>query len=154
MTAAHRKTWVVIADGMRARILQWEGDDRFTPATKEELYDASVHGFARDLKSDAPGRAFDTGSGARHAMQPRHDPHEMEKERFERHVAEIVNEAAARKAFDRLVIAAPPKALGHLREALAAPARKCLIGELHKDLVKTPADQLASHFRDILKPGP
>jgi protein required for attachment to host cells len=150
MTTTRKTTWVVIADGMRARILKWEGADRFTPAIKDELYDASVHGFARDLKSDAPGRAFDTGSGARHAMQPRHDPHEMAKERFDRHVAAVVNDAAARKAFDRLVLAAPPKALGVLRDALGEPARKCVVGEVHKDLIRTPLDQLADHLRGVL----
>jgi len=150
MAAARKITWVVVADGMRARILKWEGASHFVPAVKDELYSASVHGFSRDLKSDAPGRAFDTGSGARHAMQPRHDPHELEKERFDRHVAAVVNDAAARKAFDRLVLVAPPKALGVLRDALGEPARKCVIGEVHKDLVRTPPDQLADHLREVL----
>ena len=58
MTAARKETWVLIADGMRARILKWEGGDRFSQALGQDLYDPAVHGFARDLKSDAPGRAF------------------------------------------------------------------------------------------------
>jgi len=149
MTDKHKETWVLIADGMRARILKWDGGDRLAPAMEHEFYDPQVHGYSRDLKSDAPGRAFDPGSGARHAMEPRHDPHELEKERFGRSIAAVIDAAAARKAFDRLILVAPPKALGVLRSALGQAARSRVSGEIHKDLIHTPAHQLADHLRDL-----
>ena len=150
MAGKSDETWVVIADGMHARILRWLGGEAFVPALGQELYDAAAHGFSRDLKSDHPGRAIDPGSGAHHAIEPRHDPHDYEKEKFGRHVAEIINQAAGRKAFDRLILVAPPKALGVLRGALDSHAAKRVVAELHKDLVRTPNGQLASHMREAL----
>ena len=144
-----KNTWVVVADGMRARILRREAAGHFAPATDQDFYDADAHGHSRDLKSAAPGRAFDTGSGAHHAMQPRHDPHALEKERFVQHIASVVNDAAARSAFDRLILVAPPRVLGVLRAALDERARARILGEVHKDLVRAPLDQLAAHIKDI-----
>ncbi len=149
MTDKRKDIWVLIADGMRARILKWDGRDQFAAAMDREFYDPDVHGHSRDLKSDAPGRAFDPGAGQRHAIEPRHDPHELEKERFSRSVAAVVDDAAARKAFEKLILVAPPKTLGVLRTALGPAARSRVMGEVHKDLIHTPANQLADHLRDI-----
>jgi protein required for attachment to host cells len=146
-----KTTWIVIADGMHARILRQEArGGSLAPALAQELIDPAVHGFSRDLKSDHPGRAFDTGSGARHAMEPRHDPHEQEKRLFARRVAALINEAAGRNEFARLVLVAPPKTLGELRADLDDHARKRVTGELARDLVRTPMADLPDHLKDVL----
>jgi protein required for attachment to host cells len=82
-------------------------------------------------------------------MEPRHDPHELEKESFGRYVASVVNAAAGRKAFDQLVLVAPPRALGVLRAALDEHARGRLVGEVAKDLVRMPLDKLVEHLPKI-----
>lgn len=153
MVEMREETWVLIADGMRARILKWEGHDRFTAALDQEMYDPAVHGFSRDLKSDRPGRSFHTGSSARHAVEPRHDPHQQEKHQFARHVAQMIDDAAARNAFDRLILVAPPKTLGDLRAMLGAVAAKRVVGEIHKDLIHTPVHELAGHLAGIPAPA-
>jgi len=147
-----KKTWIVIADGMHARILRQDKRGApLTPALDQELYDPAVHGFSRDLKSAAPGRAFDSGSGgARHSMEPRVDPKTLEKQNFAKRVAELINDAASRKTFDQLVLVAPPKTLGELRTQLGEPAKKVLIGEIHHDLVKTPIHELPQHLSEVL----
>lgn len=153
MVKTPKATWIVIADGMHARILRQDAPGgNFVPALAEEMIDPAVHGFARDLKSDHPGRAFDSGSGARHAMEPRHDPHVMEKAQFARRVAELINTAAGRVEFAKLVLVAPAKTLGELRANLDERARKRVIGELARDLVRTPMTELRGHLKDIL-PG-
>jgi protein required for attachment to host cells len=146
MTDNRKQVWVLIADGMRARVLKWNGGSDFAPALDREFYDADVHGHARDLKSDAPGRTFATASIARHALEPKHDPHELEKEKFGRSVAAVIDAAAARGAFDRLILVAPPKTLGVLRSSLGQAARLRVAGEVHKDLIHTPIHQLAEHL--------
>jgi protein required for attachment to host cells len=146
-----KKTWIVIADGMHVRILRQDKRGApLAPALDHELYEPAVHGFSRDLKSDAPGRAFDSGSGSRHAMEPRIDPKSYEKQIFAKRVAELINDAASRKSFDQLVLVAPPKTLGELRANLGEPAKKVVIGEIHHDLVKTPLTELPQHLSDIL----
>lgn len=153
MPAMSHATWIVIADGMHARILRQDAPGgNLVPALAEEIIDPAVHGFARDLKSDHPGRAFDTGSGARHAMEPRHDPHVQQKQHFAKRVAELINAAAGRNEFAKLILVAPPKTLGELRADLNEHARKRVTGELDRDLVRTPMTELQRHLKDVL-PG-
>ncbi len=150
MPKREKKTWIVVADGMHARFLRCAADGTLTSAVEPELYDPLVHGHSRDLKSDHPGRAFDTGSGARHAMEPRRDPHVYEKHLFAQRVAHLINVAAAHKEFDRLVIAAPPKMLGELRAELDQQAARLVVAEIDRDLIKTPKSELLAHFADAL----
>lgn len=151
MPTKPKLTWIVIADGMHARVLRREHrGGPLLPALDREFVDPAVHGFARDMKSDRPGRAFDTGSGMRHAMEPRHDPHEYEKHRFARQIAALINAAAEQNAFQQLVVAAPPKVLGELRAELDHHARRLVIGEVPRDLIKTPLAELPSHLADVL----
>lgn len=83
-------------------------------------------------------------------MQQRNDLQEYEKEMFGRHVAEMINEEAARKAFGRMILVAPPNALGVLRDAVCERTAKRVVAEPHKDLVRTPNKQLASHMREVV----
>lgn len=153
MPTTSKATWIVIADGMHARILRQDAPGgNLVPALAEEMIDPAVHGFARDLKSDHPGRAFDTGSGARHAMEPRHDPHVQQKQRFAKQVAELINAAAGRNEFGKLILVAPPKTLGELRTDLDERARKRVSGELDRDLIRTPMAELRTHLKGVL-PG-
>ena len=55
----------------------------------------------------------------------------------------------ARGGHDRIVIAAGPKTLGLIREALPKALLPHVAAELHKDLVKVPLHDLASHFGDV-----
>jgi protein required for attachment to host cells len=151
MPTKPKKTWIVIADGMHARILrQDKHGGPLTPALDRELYQPAVHGFSRDLHSDAPGRAFDSVSGGRHAMEPRTDPKVHEKHLFARRVAELLNEAALRKEFDQLVLAAPPKTLGDLRAELSDAVKERVVREIDRDLVKTPMHELRDHLPEVL----
>jgi len=150
MPTKPKKTWIVIADGMHARIFQQDRRGApLMPALDHEMIDPAAHSFSRDLKSDAPGRTFD-GAGGRHAMEPRTDPKTHEKQIFARRVAALVNEAASRRTFDQLVLVAPPKTLGELRTQLGDLAKKLIIGEIDRDLVKTPTPDLPKHLSDVL----
>lgn len=146
-----KKTWIVIADGMHARILRQDRRGApLAPALDRELYEPAVNAYSRDLGSDAPGRAFDSAASGRHAMEPRTDPKTHEKQLFARRVAELINDAALRKSFDQLVLVAPPKTLGELRTQLGENAKRLIIGELDRDLVKTPVPELPEHLADVL----
>ena len=146
------KTWVVVADGARARVLINEGPGSgLKPALDHEFVEAETHRHARDVKSDRPGRAFDTGSGQRHAMEPHHDPHAWEKRQFARTVARLIDDHAGRPSFDRLILVAPPRVLGDLRVELPRRAAARVVHELDKDLTHAPLSDIADHLRDVLK---
>jgi len=148
------KTWIVLADGQHARIYRLAAAGRSLEAVEDgELNSASAQLRARDLGTDRPGRGASAPGGAVHTMEPRADVHRLEQERFAQAVAARLNQAAAANAFDRLVIAAPPKTLGALRAALDQPASKLVCGELAKDLMKTPAGDLLDHLAPALPPS-
>jgi protein required for attachment to host cells len=144
-------TWFVIADGMHARVLKQDAPrGALVPALEHELVEPKVQGFSRDLGDDRPGRAFDPGSGGRHAMEPRSDPHMRMKQAFARRVAELINQGAGRGAFEHLVLVAPPRTLGELRAELDPGARRRILTESAKDLMKIPQAELGDHLADIV----
>ncbi len=53
-------------------------------------------------------------------------------------------------AFDRLVIAAAPIALGNFRKQLSDHSKKLVLAELDKDLTNLPTPQLNKHFDGII----
>ena len=114
---------------------------------------ASAHLRSRDIGADRPGRAFESGNSARHAVGQRHDLHTMEKEKFIGLVGEYVSAASGRDEFDELLLVAPPRALHELRETLDAATQAKLVGTLEKDLVKTPDHELWPHVREWVSPA-
>lgn len=144
------KTWILIADGARARIVLNDGPGRgIKPGPDKEF--EGVNAPTREIVSDRPGRAFDSsGLGGRHSMEPRTDPHEHEQRLFHQRIAAYLDTAAKNGEFDRLVVVAPPKALGNLRSALTEAVRKKVIGELNKDLTHVPIHDLAAHLGSVL----
>src|SRR5215470_3294630 len=107
------RTWILLADGRRARLLveQHRGGELLEPSdwvmkiSEDELYDLQ----------DRPPRAFDRVGPGRHAMDRGFDPHEDEERKFLHRVASRLAEAARTGQFHHLVLAAPPRALGALR---------------------------------------
>ncbi len=74
----HPRTWYVVADGGRARILQKRakhGDTREAFETRQEFVSADIHRATHDLGTERPGRVRESGMSARHAVQPRQDLH-------------------------------------------------------------------------------
>lgn len=62
----------------------------------------------------------------------------------------VVNDAARRNEFQRLVLVAPPKTLGDLRAELDDHAQRLVVGELAHDLVHTPLPELRRHLASVL----
>ena len=144
--------WVVVADGARARILVNDG-----PGTG--LRDAFGADFiadnrrSRDIASDRPGRSEGGagGAGGRHAMEPKTDSHQYEKQVFAREMADRVNDACRRGDFDSLVLVAPPQTLGALRDALGKPALSKVVAEFGKDLTKVAIHDLPGHIEGAIR---
>jgi protein required for attachment to host cells len=143
------RNWIVIADGARARILENTGPGKgLTPLPAEEMHQ-SLHP-SRDINADRPGRTHDRMGPARHAMEPPSDPHREEKRHFAAELAGHLNAAAQKHSYDRLVLVAPAKTLGDLRQALSKEASDKVEGELAKDLIKTPDQELAGHLSAVI----
>lgn len=138
--------WFLIADGRRARLLA----EQRRGATLQETWSMEIGTDDLYDAQDRPPRSFDSVGRGRHGMETR-DLHEAEEENFLKRVAERVGEAEKQKAFDHLVIAAPPRALGLLRNKLSDNAKQRIRAEAAKDLLSEPAPQLQERLQELLR---
>src|SRR3546814_4743408 len=79
-------------------------------------------------------------------MDSQSDPHREEKRRLADLLAEHLNAAALEQSYDRLILVAPAKTLGDLRQALSKEAAARIDGELTKDLTKVADHDLPGHL--------
>ncbi len=159
----HLKTWALIADGARARILENARQIHVHPAhggqagsefvhewvPVEGLVFQGDHSSTHDLMSDRQGRSFSSVGSHRSAMEPQTDPHRQQKTIFVNHLADVLAEQLQSGAYHRLIIAAPPSALGDLRKAISDKVRATVIAEFAHDLTKIPNHDIASHLKPI-----
>lgn len=141
-------TWVLIADGAQARVLENTGPGK--GLKQVEGLDWAIDPLqAQEIVTDRPGSK--SGGGALGGgMAPRTDPVEHRETEFVKSVAATLDRHQQKGAFDRLVIAAAPVALGDLRKAISPAVKKTVIAELNKDLTNTPTAQLDQHLEGIL----
>jgi protein required for attachment to host cells len=144
------KLCILIADGEHARFVGRDADNGLH--TISSFDSATAHLASRDLGSDRPGRAHESATASRHAVAPRHDPHDLEKAKFALFVARQVDEVAASGAFDALLLVAPARALGEIDEALDRRSATMVVGRLAKDLVKVPDHELGPHLAEWVPP--
>lgn len=140
-------TWIVIADGARARVMQNVGPGKGIDAVEGLTFEGD-HAPSIEIMADKPGRTFDSVGNARHAMEPSSDPHTELKARFLKTVSSALQQKI--DDYDRLVLVAPPQALGLLRKSLPAAAAGKVTAELGKDLTHLPIADLPHHLEQIL----
>ena len=141
--------WMLVADGRRARVLV----EQRRGASLEEPSDWAMEIGEEDLydPQDRPPRSFDRVGAGRHAMDGGRSLHEAEEEKFLKRVADRLGEAERHKQFDHLVIAAPPRALGLLRNMLSAGVKARIRADLSKDLLDEPAPKLRERLIELLR---
>ena len=144
-------TWILIADGARARVLAQSKDfAALEPAFGNEEFTGTT-AQSKEIASDRPGRSFDSGGHGRHAMEPPTDPQRYAKFEFARDLAEQLETAAAEDRFARLVLVAAPQTLGDLRELLPKNVQERVVAEIDKDLTKVASHDLGKHLAEVLK---
>lgn len=143
----HPSTWVLIADGARARVVAYHGPGN--PLTEVAAHDyAGDHSATHDILSDSGGRSQQSVGPGRSKIEPHSDPHRMLKSRFADELAAMLEREIA--TYDRLVIVAAPITLGDLRQAISAHVKAKVIGEIAEDLTKMPNDKVATHLKNVL----
>ena len=140
----HPGEWVVVCDGAKALVLENVGDEMFPNLKTKEVYqqeDPPTH----EQGTDAPGRSFRPVGTARSAMQQT-DWHSQGEQRFLEKLAARLDAAVQAGEVKSLVIAAPPRALGALRQVYTHGLRSALRAEIDKDLVKMPVHEIEKHL--------
>lgn len=143
-------TYVLVADGARARLYANHGVGKGLQPVSGVTHKADLHHHDREILADKPGRAFSSVGKGRSAMEPQTEWHRYEKHKFAREMAKVLDAAAANKAFDRLILIAPPATLGDLRMELSDTTRKMVTAELPKDLTRHAEQELPQHLGAVL----
>jgi protein required for attachment to host cells len=135
-------TWVAIADGRKAILLENAGG-ALNPDLHVLRIDELDNPPTREQGADRAGRMNDGRSGGvRKSAFEATDFHQLIEDRFAAQLAAALDKAAARGAFDKLVIAAPPSALGALRAALSDRVKSRIALEIDSDLVNHPVAEI------------
>ena len=143
-------TWIAIADGTKAQVFENTGPGEGMHRLSD--LDFSIAALqSKDIASDRPGRSFSSEGPGRSAMEPPTDPAEHREAEFVREFAEELDRKAKAGAYDKLVIASAPSALGNLRKFMSDHVKDRVIAEIDKDLTNVPEPKLGKHFQDIVK---
>jgi protein required for attachment to host cells len=142
-------TWIIVADGSRARVLANDGPGKGLRAAIPGEFRQEIPP-TRALGTEKPGRVTSRVGHARSAIEPHVDWHRFEMEKFGQEMAALLNKAAATKSFDDLIVIAPPRTLGTLRAALTAEAGERIRAEIAKDLTQVPLQEMPQHLKDVI----
>lgn len=143
-----RRTWVVVADGGRARVFDFDtrGALHLVPELKEE----GPHRPSHEIGSDAPGRSFaGAHSTRRGAMEPKMPLDRQAERAFLASFVKELEAAHSSGAFGALIIIAPPGALGEIRAGLSPRLAEAVIATSPHDFTKHPVEDIRHHVLSL-----
>ena len=68
--------------------------------------------------------------------------HDLEESRFAAEAADMLKRRAMANDFEKLIVVAPPTALGEMRKHLHKEVQDRLVGEIPKDLTNHPVPEI------------
>jgi protein required for attachment to host cells len=143
--------WVVVGDAAHVRI--FEGDQGLDVLVAIEAFGhPETRGKASDLVSGARGRSR-TFQGEHTALERHTDPHRATVHAFAREVAERIAVAHEARAFERVILVAPPQFLGELRATLG-DLGGAVVATINKDWAQVPTHELPGRLRVALSSSP
>jgi len=134
-----KNDWLLVADGARALVLRNEGTAAEPKLATERAYSID-NPPSRDQGTDKPGRTNDFFGNKSSMETP--DWHQVAENHFMERLAADLEEDRRAGRFEKLMIAAPPVALGVLRAALAGALQKTVVAEFNKDWTKLPVPDI------------
>lgn len=144
--------WVVVADGGRARLFAMEkGISSLYQMPDGEM--EGPHRRNRDIKTDKPGRAFDSTGQHRHALEPHSDPARNDERHFLKSVVDRVDAARKDGALTGVIVVAPPRVLGELRALMPPALSKIVTHEVDRDLAHATIDDIRDHVGEAIFPA-
>jgi len=148
MAALEQGTWVIIADGEKALVME-----NITDAEDPNLVVVSVEEQeATGRPTDRAGRRFDTGPKQKSAVEePNWKTHA--KSLFVQDLANLLNRKGLKGAFNRLVLVASPHVLGLLRRRLHSAVLAKVVAEVDKTLTNHPLHKVEQVLTSRLKPA-
>lgn len=144
MQIAH-DAMVLVADGRKMLFFRNKGDATH-PQLEAEAVKVQDNPAHRDQASDSAGRASSSGTAS--ATMGENDYHVLEEQRFAAEAADILKRRALARDFEKLIVVAPPNALGEMRKHYHKEVQSRLVGEIAKDLVNHPVPEIERLIAD------
>lgn len=138
---AEEKLWILVANASRARLFA-------TDAKAEgdwDLIEEFQHDESRAKAFELLNQPDNPNAGTLHGPPVENEPNgrkEMEHDRFARQLSDVLDKGHDRKAFHKLVIAAPPEFLGRLRRLLSSRVKQRVMLDVDADYSSLPARDL------------
>lgn len=132
--------WVVVCDGAKALILENAGDGMHPNLKTKEVHE-QADAKTREQGTDAPGRSVNS-VGARRSAMEQTDWHDQDEQRFLTELAGRLDAAVTAGETKSVIIVAPPRALGVLRQAYSNGLRGAVRAEIDKDYVRMPVHEI------------
>jgi protein required for attachment to host cells len=136
-------TLYCIADEAGFRLLRGRGTE------VEELLNASAEAFDDVEYEFSKGGRNRAGMGATSFGHDTQSKAEIERPRLSRHLVRALEAEWAKGDADRIVLAAGPKMLGAIRDAMPGKLAGHIAAELAKDLSDVPAHALYQHLQGV-----
>lgn len=134
------RIWVAICDGAKAIAYENIGDPEYPNLeTRHEM--AQTAPPDRDIHNEPKGRVYGFAGGPSSSVE-RKDAHQTMETTFIKSFATYLDENVRNGTIPKLILAAPPRALGILREHLSSQTRAVVTTELDHDYTKIPAYEL------------
>ena len=126
-------TWILVADRSRAKLLhQLSGGQGPYPTLSCWSHEAGrLQPWERD--AEEPGRIIHP-AGYASAVEPHEDRDHVEARRFAKELVDHLELSRQEHRFDRLLVIAPPKFLGVLRQSWTPSLEAMIDGEWNEDL--------------------
>jgi protein required for attachment to host cells len=143
-----KRSWLVVADGSRARIFSYI-DKHGAWDLEHEIDHPAARSHTRDLVTDQQGRVRQSGYGNYAPAMSNHvDAHAQEEVKFARGLADRMAHGLDDRAYDRIGLVAPPHFLGLLRRHVSDRVASMLFLELGKDYTAAGEPELRERLRD------
>jgi protein required for attachment to host cells len=136
--------WVVVCDRAKALVLENAGDEMFPNLRTKEVFeqpDLATH----EQGTDAPGRSVNSVDARRSAMEQT-DWHDLAERDFLTRLIGHLDAAVHAGKPRKLVVVAPPRALGMMRPAYSPALQAAIRAEIDQDYVKMPLHEIEKHL--------
>lgn len=134
-------TWILVADGGRARVFELaESGKKLAEVACYTNLDAHLPG--KEITTDRLPSVNESMGCTRHAIEPHTTLREKIADRFAHTLNAALDRGRQEHRYENLVIVAPPRFLGVLREIMDKPVRDRVVEEIHHDYTSLPIAEL------------
>lgn len=162
------KTWILVADAKTAQIYTRKLIEKHIPMAGNALHkhieevhevelmpvlEKKLQGEPADIYQtgrNLTGTVFESVGSARHMAEPHIDARKEVKQHFAQEIADLLNSPEMEKAFDRLVLAAPPNMISDIEKHLNEKVRGKVTKKIPKELANLSTQELTKHLADVV----